>query len=85
MTTSLQPLTMRPGTVCPAYIFGGDVNAADGGVLASFKTHGQAFRALSVADGRGRFPAWMASMTSQDVAKVQALNAYLADQDEYKA
>lgn len=84
MTTSLKALTMRPGTVCPAYLFGAEVKAADGRVLASFDTHGQAFRALAVADGRGMFSDWLASMSTEDIRKVKALNAYLAACDEYE-
>ncbi|WP_022978806.1 hypothetical protein [Ideonella sp. B508-1] len=85
MTTTLKPLTMRPGTVCPAYLFGAEVKAADGRVLASFGTHGQAFRALAVAEQRGMFSDWMASMSTEDMQKVKAVNAYLAGCTEYEA
>ena len=75
MQPTLKPLTMRPGTVSPAFIFGGDVKTSDG----------QAFRALAVAGGSGAYGDWVASMSPEDLKKAGRLNSYLASQPEYKA
>ena len=85
MQPTLKPLTMRPGTVSPVFIFGGDVKTSDGRVLAAFECHGQAFRALAVAGGSGAYGDWVASMSPEDLKKAGRLNSYLASQPEYKA
>ena len=62
-----------------------DVKASDGRVLATFRCHGQAFRALAVAGGSGAYGDWVASMSPEDLKKAGRLNSYLASQPEYKA
>ena len=85
MQPTLKPLTMRPGTVSPVFIFGCDVKTSDGRVLATFRCHGQAFRALAVAGGSGAYGDWVASMSPEDLKKAGKLNSYLASQPEDKA
>jgi hypothetical protein len=85
MQPVLHPLKLRPGCVSPVCVFGADVKARDGRVVASFATHGRAFRAFAVADGRGGYPDWAESLTPDEWATVLAINSYLAREPEYRS
>ena len=80
----MQTLTMRPGTVCPAYIFGNTIKANSGQTLASFDSHTRAYRALAIADGCARFPDWASTMTANELQQVLAVNNFLASQPEFQ-
>jgi len=75
MTTTLKALTMRPGTVCPAYLFGAEVKASGQARAGFVRYTWPSVPGADRLDGRGMFGNWGASMSSEDMQKVKAVSS----------